>query len=71
MSTMRSETYAGCWTHTDGSGNVTIVERDESGYFVPGFYGEGEPRFRTLADVQRFIDRVQDAVMLPLNWREF
>lgn len=58
------------WRHHDGLGNVTIVEKDPYGrYFVPGFYGDSEPRFLTLSDVQDFIDGVQSADALPEDWR--
>lgn len=58
----------GYWEHHDDAGNVTIVERDAHGYFVPGFYGEGVPRFRTLGVTQAYIDAVKRAVGLPENW---
>lgn len=59
----------GYWEHRDGQGNNTLIERDDRGYFVPGFYGEGEPRFGYLSDVEDFINIVQSATKLPDDWR--
>lgn len=59
------------WEHRAGN-SLTVIERDERGYFVPGFYGDGEPRFKVLANVRDWIEAVQgDPDHLPDDWRAY